>query len=58
MEGSTLPYQKHIDQGHFQVIEKEFRKAGGEVQTYTQTVVTGKGLTYIQKRLAKESKVA
>lgn len=49
----NLPYQKHMDAGHFKVVEKEFTKPGGEITLTTRTLVTGKGLTYIQKKLAK-----
>lgn len=49
----NLPYQKHMDAGHFKVVEKEFTKPSGEITLTTRTLVTGKGLTYIQKKLAK-----
>jgi len=48
---NNLPYQHHIDAGRFRVVEKCFRDEHGERNTYTRTLVTGKGLTYIQKRL-------
>jgi len=47
---NNLPYQQHLDAGHFRVIEKCFRDEHGERNTYTRTLVTGKGLAYIQKR--------
>lgn len=52
MDGN-LPFQKHLDAEHFRVIEKETTKPNGEIKVYTQTVVTGKGQTYIQKRITK-----
>jgi len=48
---NNLPYQHHIDAGHFRVVEKCFRDEHGERNTYTRTLVTGKGLAYIQRRL-------
>ena len=47
----NLPYQKHLDAGLFRVVEKQYNDGRGESYTYTRTLVTGKGLTYIQKRL-------
>jgi prophage antirepressor-like protein len=45
------PYQKYIDNGLFRLREKKFNLATGEVQIYTQTLMTGKGMIYFQKRL-------
>lgn len=50
---NNLPYQTHIEAGHFRVVERKYKDGRGEDHTYTRTLVTGKGLTYIQKRLAK-----
>ncbi|MCX2899013.1 phage antirepressor KilAC domain-containing protein [Pseudomonas mandelii] len=47
------PYQKHLDAGHFRVLDKATTKADGKKITYTQTVLTGKGKQYIQKHLKK-----
>ena len=47
----NLPYQQHLDAGHFRVVEKQYNDGRGESYTYTRTLVTGKGLAYIQKRL-------
>mgnify|MGYP002136557094 FL=1 len=47
----NLPYQKHLDAGLFRVVEKQYNDGRGESHTYTRTLVTGKGLAYIQKRL-------
>jgi prophage antirepressor-like protein len=46
------PYQRHIDEGHFKVLDKTTDKNGKTI-SYSQTVLTGKGKTYVQKRLAK-----
>ncbi|MEY2342087.1 phage antirepressor KilAC domain-containing protein [Acidithiobacillus sp. IBUN Pt1247-S3] len=48
---NNLPYQQYLDAGHFRVVEKQYFDRHGESNTYTRTLVTGKGLTYIQKRL-------
>lgn len=47
----NLPYQQHLDAGYFRVVEKQYNDGRGESYTYTRTLVTGKGLAYIQKRL-------
>ena len=47
----NLPYQQHLDAGYFRVVEKQYNDVRGESYTYTRTLVTGKGLAYIQKRL-------
>ena len=49
----NLPYQQHLDAGYFRVVEKQYNDGRGESHTYTRTLVTGKGLAYIQKRLQK-----
>ncbi|MDP9541009.1 phage regulatory protein/antirepressor Ant [Pseudomonas putida] len=51
--GDNMPQQKHIDHGHFRVLDKEHTTDKGKKITYKQTVLTGKGKTYIQKRLKK-----
>lgn len=55
---STLPYQRHIDEGHFRVVERQYKDNRGESHTYTRTLVTGKGLAYIQKRFTDEGEAA
>lgn len=50
---NNMPQQKHIDQGHFRVLDKEHTTDKGKKITYKQTVLTGKGKTYVQKRLKK-----
>ena len=48
---NNLPYQQPLDAGYFRVVEKQYNDGRGESHTYTRTLVTGKGLAYIQKRL-------
>lgn len=49
---NNLPYQQHVDSGYFKVVEKQYKDGRGESKTYTQTLITGRGLTYIQKRIS------
>ncbi|MFK3774094.1 phage antirepressor KilAC domain-containing protein [Pseudomonas sp. NPDC089406] len=51
--GDNKPQQRHIDEGHFRVLDKTRKDEDGKKFTYTQTVLTGKGKTYVQKRLKK-----
>ena len=49
------PYQRFIDEGYFRVVEKRRRDPNtGEVLTYVQTLVTGKGVTYLQRKWAED----
>lgn len=48
---NNRPYQKYLDSGHFKVIEKTFKdQMTGEDKTYFQTLITGKGQTYLAKK--------
>ena len=47
----NLPSQQHLDTGYFRVVEKQYNDGRGDSHTYTRTLVTGKGLAYIQTRL-------
>lgn len=51
---NNLPYQQHLDAGYFRVVEKQYNDGRGESHTYTRTLVTGKGLAYIQKKLQNQ----
>ena len=49
------PYQSYLDRGYFRVIEAQYNdKKRGESHTYTKTLITGKGLTFFQKRFVAE----
>jgi anti-repressor protein len=52
---NNLPYQQHLDAGHFRTVERQYSDGRGEVHTYTRTLVTGKGLAYIQRRIQSQS---
>lgn len=54
---NNLPYQQHLDAGYFRVVEKQYNDGHGESHTYTRTLVTGKGLAYIQKRLQHQGEL-
>ena len=50
------PYQSYLDRGYFRVIEAQYNdKKRGESHTYTKTLITGKGLAFIQKRFMQEA---
>jgi len=54
---NNVPYQRYIDEGYFKVREKTYSPKNvdnPERMSYTQTAVTGKGQTYLQKRWAKD----
>ncbi|WP_458763681.1 phage antirepressor KilAC domain-containing protein [Cupriavidus basilensis] len=52
LKRDNLPYQEHLDAGRFRVVEKQFDDVEGASRTYTKTLVTGKGLAFIQRQLA------
>lgn len=56
--GNNTPYQRFVDDGYFRVVERQYKDQVGEAHTYTRTLVTGKGLAYIQKRWAAAHAVA
>lgn len=49
--GSNLPYQAHIDRGHFRVVESTYTDQDGNTHIYGRTLVTGAGLDFIRKRI-------
>ena len=49
----NLPYQEYIERGYFRVKESVF-EMHGEIKTYQQTLVTGRGQQYILARLLRE----
>lgn len=53
----NLPYQQYLDAGYFRVVEKQYNDGRGESHTYTRTLVTGKWLAYIQKRLQNQNNI-
>lgn len=53
----NLPYQRYLDAGYFRVVEKQYNDGRGESHTYTRTLVTGRGLAYIQKRLQNQNNI-
>lgn len=55
LKSDNLPYQRHVDAGHFVVVQKQRFDHNGESKLYTQTRVTGKGLAYIQKKWSEAS---
>ncbi|MCX7169701.1 MAG: phage antirepressor KilAC domain-containing protein [Proteobacteria bacterium] len=47
---NNLPYQCHIEAGYFKVVQRSFINRNDEKQMYARTLVTGKGLAYLQRR--------
>lgn len=58
LKPGNLPYQRFVDEGYFRVVERQFKDKRGESHTYTRTLVTGKGLAYIQKRFTDSGDAA
>lgn len=48
------PYQKHVDAGHFRLVETSWVAGNGDVRINMKTVVLQKGLDYIRKLVEKE----
>jgi prophage antirepressor-like protein len=53
--GKTLPYQQYIDNGIFRVVEIAFEDRHKVDRLDTKTLLTGKGMVAIQRRLAAEA---
>lgn len=51
-KSDNLPYQDFIDRQYFRVTERAYTDKKGEAHTYTRTLVTGKGLAYIQSNFS------
>ena len=51
---NNLPYQRYIERGYFSIREKTWQ-LGGEIRTYRQTLVTGKGQEFILRKLREEA---
>lgn len=52
---STLPYQDQVDNGNFVVLERLFQDAHKVDRIQHKTLITGKGLVAIKKRMAAEA---
>lgn len=55
---NDLPYQQHLEAGRFKVVEVPYRDGDGAQRIKLETRVTGKGVTFLQQRLAKQMEVA
>jgi len=55
---NNLPYQQYVDAGYFHVVERIWRDTNGEPRVTPQTMVTGKGVVYLQKRWTQKEAVA
>lgn len=55
LQENNRPYQPFEDAGYFRVVTKRRRdQNSGEVVSYPQTLVTGKGLIYLQRKWAED----
>lgn len=52
---NNLPFQHHLDTGRFKVVEKPWKDTEGNDRLRLQTMVTGKGITFLQQRLQKNA---
>lgn len=48
----NMPYQQHLDEGRFTVVEKPYQTPDGKTHINVKPLVTQKGLEYIRKRLS------
>lgn len=55
---NNLPFQQHLDAGRFKVVEKPWKDTEGNDRLRLQTMVTGKGITFLQQRLSKNTGAA
>jgi anti-repressor protein len=53
MQHAPLPLQEHVDAGRFRVIERTFDDGKGFSKNYAKALVTGRGLQYLQRKLAE-----
>lgn len=54
LRGNNEPYQKYLDEGdglgYFRLCLNRYRDPNGEIHVYTRTLVTGKGIEYLQRK--------
>ena len=53
LQQNNRPYQTYLDLGHFSVVERVWRDRDDQAHTDTTTLVTGKGLIFLRKKLAE-----
>lgn len=53
LDNENKPYQKYINAGYFHLIEK-YKTLNNEKIPYFQTVITGKGQTWLHKKIKPE----
>ncbi|WP_398471527.1 phage antirepressor KilAC domain-containing protein [Tardiphaga sp.] len=54
LQQNNRPYQTYLDLGHFSVVERVWRDREDQAHTDTTTLVTGKGLIFLRKKLAEK----
>jgi len=50
--GTTEPYQCHVQEKYFRVIEEAYEDTKGRDRMYSKTLITGKGQVWLQKKWA------
>lgn len=50
---NNVPYQTYIERGLFKVVKKTWTDGNGEDHIYSKTLVTGKGLIWLQSKLGE-----
>ena len=50
LRDNNHPYQRYLDNGYFRMKESKYKDRNGETQVYTQTLVTQRGLQYLQRK--------
>lgn len=58
LTATNLPLQHHLDAGRFRVVERTWKDGEGKDHIRVKTMVTGKGVTYLQQRWAKAHEAA
>lgn len=51
IQGTCTPYQQHVDAGLFRVVERVFTDRDGRDHLKAKTLITGKGMLAIQRRM-------
>jgi anti-repressor protein len=58
LTATNLPMQHHLDAGRFRVVERTWRDGDGRDHIHVKTMVTGRGITYLQQKWAKAHEAA
>lgn len=53
LTATNLPIQHHLDAGRFRVVERTWKDGDGRNHISVKTMVTGRGITFLQQKWAK-----